>query len=119
MYKRWKDDTNPQSMRINSSASDFVRNIWAYTLALRDNGNNHPGLIIFDEPGQHKAKQSSLKALFQKCSEITEKQTIIFSSTEKELDEKEKFDLLELVKDLKQGSYKLINLGSEKVIKRI
>ncbi|MGX9986840.1 AAA family ATPase [Soonwooa purpurea] len=116
VYKRWKDDTNPQSIRINSSASDFVRNIWAYTLALRDNGSNHPGLIVFDEPGQHKAKQTSLKALFQKCSEVTDKQTIIFSSTEKELGEKEKFDLMELVKDLVEDSYNLINLGSDKVI---
>lgn len=119
VYKRWKDDTNPQSIRINSSASDFVRNIWAYTLALRDNGTNHPGLIIFDEPGQHKAKQSSLRALFQKCSEVTEKQSIIFSSTEKQLGEKEKFDLNELLKDLDENSYKLINLGSDKVIKRL
>ncbi|WP_313578875.1 AAA family ATPase [Chishuiella sp.] len=117
VYKRGKDDPQPQSIRINSSASDFVRNIWAYTLALRDNGVNHPGLIMFDEPGQHKAKQSSLKALLQKCSETTEKQTIIFSSAEKELDEKEKFDLMELVKDLNEDSYNLINLGSEKVIK--
>jgi hypothetical protein len=119
VYKRNKADTQPQSIRINSSASDFVRNIWAYTLALRDNGINHPGLIMFDEPGQHKAKQSSLKALFKKCSEITEKQTIIFSSTEKELDEKEKFDLIELVKILSKDSYHLINLGSDKVIKRL
>lgn len=119
VYKRNKDDTQPQSIRINSSASDFVRNIWAYTLALRDNGSNHPGLIMFDEPGQHKAKQSSLKALFKKCSEITEKQTIIFSSTEKELDEKEKFDLMELVKDLDEDSYNLINLATDKVIKRL
>lgn len=119
VYKRRKNDMQPQSIRINSSASDFVRNIWSYTLALRDNGVNHPGLIMFDEPGQHKAKQSSLKALFQKCSEITQKQTIIFSSTEKELDEKEKFDLMELVKDLEQDSYNLINIGNEKVIKQL
>lgn len=119
IYKRFKDDTQPQSIRINSSASDFVRNIWAYTLALRDNGVNHPGLIMFDEPGQHKAKQSSLKELFQKCSEITEKQTIIFSSAEKELDEKEKFDLIELLKDLNKDYYYLIDLGENKVIKKL
>ncbi|KFC17832.1 hypothetical protein [Epilithonimonas lactis] len=119
VYKRGKNDTQPQSIRINSSASDFVRNIWAYTLALRDNGVNHPGLIMFDEPGQHKAKQSSLKELFKKCSEIKDKQTIIFSSTEKKLDEKEKFDLNELIKDLNENSFKLINLGNDKVIKQL
>lgn len=117
VYKRVVNDTQPQSIRINSSASDFVRNIWAYTLALRDNGVNHPGLIMFDEPGQHKAKQSSLRELFHKCLEINDKQTIIFSSTEKELDEKEKFDLNELIKNFDKDSYKLINIGSEKVIK--
>ena len=119
VYKRSKDDTQPQSIRINSSASDFVRNIWAYTLALRDNGVNHPGLIMFDEPGQHKAKQSSLKALFKKCSEVTNKQTIIFSSIEKQIDENEKFDLMELVEDLVIDSYSLINLGSDKVISQL
>jgi hypothetical protein len=117
VYKRYQDDPQPQSIRINSSASDFVRNIWAYTLALRDNGINHPGLIIFDEPGQHKAKQSSLKELFKKCSENKEKQTIIFSSIEKKIDENESFDLNELIKDFDENSYKLINLEKNKVIK--
>lgn len=32
VYKRGENHTNLQSIRINSSASDFVQNIWAYTL---------------------------------------------------------------------------------------
>jgi hypothetical protein len=121
VYKRGKNDTNPQSIRINSSASDFVRNIWAYTLALRNNGKNHPGLILFDEPGQHRTKLSSLKALFEKVSKEKNKQTIIFTSIDKPLnnDENEKIDLDEIIKDLEEGSYHLIKLGKYKVIKSL
>lgn len=119
VYKRGPEDKQPQSIRINSSASDFVRNIWAYTLALRDNGKNHPGLIMFDEPGQHRTKLSSLKALFETVSKEKNKQTIIFTSIDKPLnnDEKEKIDLDEIIKDLEEGSYHLIKLGKNKVIK--
>ena len=117
VYKRGKDDTNPQSIRINSSASDFVRNIWAYTLALRNNGKNHPGLILFDEPGQHRTKLSSLKALFEKVSKEKNKQTIIFTSIDKTLNNDEKIDLDEIIIDLKKDSYHLIKLGEHKVIK--
>lgn len=121
VYKRSKSDTNPQSIRINSSASDFVRNIWAYTLALRNNGSNHPGLILFDEPGQHRTKLSSLKALFEEVSKEKDNQTIIFTSIDKPLnnDEKEKIDLDEIIKDLEEGSYHLIKLGKHKVIKSL
>ncbi|MCL7762827.1 AAA family ATPase [Polaribacter sp. Z014] len=121
VYKRSADDKQPQSIRINSSASDFVRNIWAYTLALRNNGKNHPGLILFDEPGQHRTKLSSLKALFEKVSKEKNKQTIIFTSIDKPLnnDEKEKLDLDEIIKDLEKDSYHLIKLGKHKVIKSL
>lgn len=121
VYRRGDDDKNPQSIRINSSASDFVRNIWAYTLSLRDNGINHPGLIILDEPGQHRTKLSSLKTLFHKVSAEKEKQTIIFTSIDKPLDndENEKIDLDELLKDLSQESYHLIRLDEHKVIKQL
>jgi hypothetical protein len=118
IYKRNKDDKNPQSVRINSSASDFVRSIWAYTLSLRNNGVNHPGLIMFDEPGQHRTKLSSLKTLFKIASEENNKQTIIFTSIDNKLgsDEKERIDLKELIKDLEEKSYHLIKLNEGKVI---
>ena len=120
VYKRYADDKQPQSIRINSSASDFVRNIWAYTLALRNNGKNHPGLIMFDEPGQHRTKLSSLKALFEKVSKEKNKQTIIFTSIDKPLnnDKKEKIDLDEIIKELEKDSYHLIKLGKNKVINK-
>lgn len=86
---------------------------------MRDNGTNHPGLIIFDEPGQHRTKLSSLQALFTKTSKITNNQTIIFTSIDKQLNEDEKIDLDELLEVLDKDSYHLINLGNDKVIKQL
>ncbi|MEZ0184629.1 hypothetical protein ACHRVK_18905 [Flavobacterium plurextorum] len=112
----------PQSIRINSSASDFVRNIWAYTLGLLNKGVNHPGVIIFDEPGQHRTNLSSLKQLFKISSEIKDRQTIIFTSIDKPLhnEEDEKIDLDILIEDLENSNYKLIRLDNvNKVIGKL
>lgn len=111
VYKKFKDDPIPQSIRINSSASDFVRNIWAYTLALLKEGTNHPGVVIFDEPGQHRTNLNSLKALFNSCSKINH-QTIIFTSIDKQLNDKEKIDLDILISELPKEDYKLIRLDN-------
>lgn len=122
VYKNHRNDTTPQSIRINSSASDFVRNIWAYTIGLLNNGINHPGVIIFDEPGQHRTNLSSLKSLFKTSSEITEKQTIIFTSIDKPLhnEKDEKIDLDILIEDLDNSKYKLIRLNNvHKVIGKL
>ncbi|MBS0027207.1 AAA family ATPase [Chitinophaga sp. 22321] len=122
VYKNHRNDITPQSIRINSSASDFVRNIWAYTLGLLKNGINHPGIIIFDEPGQHRTNLSSLKSLFKVSSSITEKQTIIFTSIDKPLhnEENEKIDLDILIEDLDSTNYKLIRLDNvHKVIGKL
>lgn len=122
VYKNHKNDTIPQSIRINSSASDFVRNIWAYTLGLLNNGINHPGIIIFDEPGQHRTNLSSLKQLFKIFSGITDKQIIIFTSIDKPLhnENDEKIDLDILIEDLDSSNYNLIRLDNiYKVIKRL
>lgn len=111
VYKKFKDDPIPQSIRINSSASDFVRNIWAYTLALLKEGTNHPGVVIFDEPGQHRTNLNSLKALLNSCSKINH-QTIIFTSIDKQLNDKEKIDLDILISELPKEDYKLIRLDN-------
>lgn len=120
VYKNHRNDNAPQSVRINSSASDFVRNIWAYTLALLQNGINHPGIIMFDEPGQHRTNLSSLKALFKTCSEIEERQTIIFTSIDKKLNDDEEIDLDLLIEDLESDKYQLIRLDNlHKVIRKL
>ena len=119
IYKSFKEDKTPQSIRINSSASDFVRNIWAYTLSLLIEGNNHPGLVIFDEPGQHRTNISSLKSLFKESSLLVDKQVIIFTSIDKELNDKEKLEINVLTEDLKSEDYNLIELDEKnKVIQK-
>lgn len=57
---------------------------------IRNNGKNYSGLIMFDEPGQHKTKLSSLKVLFEKVSKEKNKQTIIFTSIDKPLNNDKK-----------------------------
>ena len=53
-----------------ASASDNIRIIWAYTLALLqvsiDNKCNHWGIIVYDEPEQQKMKEASSDALYKK-----------------------------------------------------
>lgn len=122
VYKNYHNDNIPQSIRINSSASDFVRNIWAYTLGLLKNGINHPGVIIFDEPGQHRTDLMSLKELLKVSSEITEKQIIIFTSIDKPLhnEKDEKIELDILIEGLDNSNYKLIKLDNDhKVISKL
>ncbi|BBQ02435.1 hypothetical protein BSFA1_75630 (plasmid) [Burkholderia sp. SFA1] len=59
------------SLTADSSASDFVRLIWSYLLALyqtsatRGFEGQHPGLILMDEPGQHSMRSASQRALLQ------------------------------------------------------
>ena len=120
VYKAYDDIKTPQSIRTNSSASDFVRNIWAYTLSLRNEGLNHPGVIIFDEPGQHRTKLSSLKALFNASTKVYDKQTLIFTSIDNKLNDDEDIDLNVLIKDLESDKYQLIRLDNlHKVIRKL
>jgi hypothetical protein len=121
VYQQYKEAPQ-QSIRINSSASDFVRNIWAFTLALLHNGLNHPGIVMFDEPGQHKTKMSSLEKFFEECSRFHDRQIIIFTSVDKVLDneDNEKLDIFKILDGIPQEDYNLIELDSEnKAIKKL
>lgn len=59
------------SLTADSSASDFVRLIWSYLLALyqtsttRGYEGHHPGLLLMDEPGQHSMRPASQRSLLQ------------------------------------------------------
>lgn len=74
------------SMAQNSSASDFVRLIWSYILALYQTSShqtvqgNHPGLIVLDEPGQHSMATKSQLALFKRLSSYPGLQAIVAAS---------------------------------------
>lgn len=97
-----------RDMKSESSASDFVRLIWAYLIAIYQTSNqrgyegNHPGLILFDEPGQHSMSTYSQKALMQILSGEKQLQSIVAASFDDsdalftEVTEGSKFHLIRL-----------------------
>ncbi|MDP2380268.1 MAG: hypothetical protein Q8M35_07260, partial [Pseudohongiella sp.] len=74
---------SPQTLRpeqegydivAESSASDYIRIIWSYTLALlelagTESDIKHGGFVIFDEPRQHEASKISFSSLIRKASQ--------------------------------------------------
>ena len=71
-------------IKSDSSASDFVRLIWAYLLSIfsvsEELGGNHTGLILLDEPGQHSMGVTSVNALLKTISNQTKLQGIVAAS---------------------------------------
>ena len=94
-----------QSIRYVSSASDFVRTIWAYYLALLANYERHPGFILMDEPGQHQMRLDSVKELLN-VSISTGKQVILAISQDRKYED-EAVNISELVQDLDSTSFSL------------
>lgn len=72
------------NIKFDSSASDFVRSIWAYTCALYKsshlNNGNHPRLIMMDEPEQHSMDDESTMVLFRELSKYQNCQSIFAAS---------------------------------------
>lgn len=75
-------------MKFDSSASDNVRAIWAYTIALLQTsammGGNHPGILIFDEPDQHSIIMKDLKMFFDSIINLLGSHQVIIGITIKE-----------------------------------
>jgi hypothetical protein len=73
-------------IKSDSSASDFVRLIWSYLLALQQTSSvpslpgNHPGILLLDEPGQHSMAVDSQHALLQQLASQTSLQSIVAAS---------------------------------------
>lgn len=73
-------------IKSDSSASDFVRLIWSYLLALYQTSTipsslgNHPGLLMFDEPGQHSMAVGSQHALLKQLANEASLQSIVAAS---------------------------------------
>jgi hypothetical protein len=69
------------------SASDTIRCVWAYLIALlecdRVAETNHPGLLILDEPRQQSAGRASFAALIRRASTARAAgQQVIFATSE-------------------------------------
>jgi len=74
------------SLTADSSASDFVRLIWSYLLALYQTSStlgfegHHPAFLLLDEPGQHSMRSNSQHALLQLLSGSNGLQSIVAAS---------------------------------------
>ena len=80
-------------MKFDSSASDGIRVIWAFTMALLQVSielqGNHPGILIFDEPDQQSTMVGDMKAFFDSIIEHNEDSQVIVGITLKDIDTKE------------------------------
>jgi hypothetical protein len=80
------DQTVEKELNFEISASDAIRLKWAYYLALmslsRRKRTNHPGIVIFDEPGQQEIEKASFLELLKWSSETADndQQTVISTS---------------------------------------
>ncbi len=97
-------------MKFDSSASDGIRMIWAFTMALLqvslDREGNHPGVIIFDEPAQQSIVPEDMKSFIESVVEISEPYQIITAIT---LNSNE---LINIIDSLEESNYsKLIVQG--------
>lgn len=73
-------------LKFDSSASDFIRCIWAYTCSLYLTSNqfntNHPNLLMFDEPKQQDISLSHFRSFLTELSSYEEVQILLFASFE-------------------------------------
>jgi hypothetical protein len=95
-------------MKFDSSASDGIRVIWAFTMALlqisiRKDGN-HPGIVIFDEPAQQSIVSKDMESFINSAAELGKDCQIITAIT---LNSKE---LKEIINRLDAKSYHKINI---------
>lgn len=97
-------------IKFDSSASDFIRLRWAFTLALNyvsnHHGGNHPHLLIMDEPGQQQMNINSTGKLFNSISELNIQSIIASSLTMTEINS--------ITQEIKVN---IIDLGDEYIIK--
>ena len=95
-------------MKFDSSASDGVRVIWAFTLALLqvsiEKGGNHPGMIIFDEPAQQSIVPDDMKSFIYSVLELKKPFQIITAIT---LNSQE---LIEIINELDESSCSRIDI---------
>jgi len=109
-------------MKFDSSASDGIRAIWAYILALMESsikyGGNHSKLLIFDEPTQHNIVAKDTESFFKVLQKVDSRSQIIIGITLKVKKETGESEVAEVIKKLDKEQYKIISL-QEKAIKPI
>lgn len=95
-------------MKFDSSASDGIRVIWAFTMALLqasiEKDGNHPGVIIFDEPAQQSIVPEDMKSFIETAVEIKRPFQIITAIT---LNSQE---LISIINGLDASSYHITKI---------
>jgi hypothetical protein len=103
-------------MKFDSSASDGIRVIWAFTMALLqvsiEKEGNHPGVIIFDEPAQQSIVPDDMKSFIHSAVELGKDCQIITAIT---LNSQE---LVAIIEELDPSTYHKIEI-SDKAFKRL
>ncbi|MFD2046610.1 hypothetical protein ACFSTA_20325 [Ornithinibacillus salinisoli] len=98
-------------MKFDSSASDNVRAIWAFILALLQTSNekdgNHPGVLIFDEPAQHSIVINDMKEFFNSIIKLQGYHQIVVGMTVKDSDTRQ------AINDLSVKSFNLIKVPNK------
>jgi hypothetical protein len=78
------DKIKQYDIKYDSSGSDFVRAIWAYTCALKrvsdKHNTNYPRLLMLDEPQQQSASIEDFRILLTELSEYKDCQVLVFAS---------------------------------------
>ena len=86
-------------MKFDSSASDNIRGIWAYTIALlqvsMNMSGNHPTVLIFDEPVQHSIVPNDMKKFLDSIVQLGKNCQTIIGITVKDIDTQKIIDKLD------------------------
>lgn len=100
-------------MKFDSSASDNVRTIWSYTLALLEvsllKHGNHCNLIIFDEPGQHSMIPKDTSALLDSLINISQDSKLSSTQSIVALTQKDE-NTIDIINKLDEDSYNEISI---------
>ncbi len=98
-------------MKFDSSASDNIRAIWAYTMALLQTSNeylgNHPGMLIFDEPAQHSIGAHDTKAFFESILKLGDNCQVIIGITLNNV------DIRKVISEIDEDKCNLVNIGEK------
>ena len=98
-------------MKFDSSASDNIRAIWAYTMALlqtsKECGGNHPGMLIFDEPAQHSIGADDTRAFFDSILKLGPDCQVIIGITINNA------DIRKVISEIEEDKCNLINIGEK------
>lgn len=95
-------------MKFDSSASDNIRAIWAFVIALLQTSNqlggNHPGILIFDEPAQHSIVTNDMLEFFKKIISMSTSCQVIIGITIKDT------EIKQAIEQLKASDYNFIQV---------